>query len=714
MMPPQVFAPAVVAMVAVAISAVGWGASHVAGSSASNIALHAPYQLDPRPNYDRSMGPKGTELTDGELAAGSFWTSGRSVGWSWRSPVSVVIDLKRVHAVERVRVHTGANTTVGIRYPSQVFVFGGNRAGRFDLLGSSAFARDRDDPERPTTRFVEISFPSRKIDSIVVVAFARGNLIYLSEIEAFAASSGTELPGALGSLRDVRDAAIRERRAAAERVGPLPSGPDKARRWAMPLHASENPIGGKTGEAGAGCTIKRIEPWGTGGPASPTGAQDIQLGTDAPLVATISGADHAAWRIDNWSSRDARVTATSTPDASSAVEVRALSHVQALDLGWVADVAAPFAGTMLPPRSRMLLLADVRPSIAGDLRARISLTCGEIREEIALRTIGLASDTTPLHGTLWSYLHEPAHKPVASALACDAGFHARHGVDTAVVHPAALIDAGRERPGNLLRQYFRKFRTTPRLLLFMDIKSRPWPYRAMADEQAVRWLADWWRWVEENARAENVEGELLLFPVDEAGRGDLAGLTRFRELVKQASIGARIYATIDNADVAGRLDWVEVRQLLEPALAASRSAAGRERHLYGTGDDGRLLSPHRYYRAQGWKAFSMRLDGVGVWSSWDGTGLASPQTGWNPFGAEERDFGLVYVGADGCGWPSRRLLAWRRGIEENRILRHCAAHISAAAMRRIEEISTGSGSSLSATAVIAEVATACAGRGIPQ
>lgn len=668
-----------------------------------NVALGRSYRLDPAPNYEWALGKRQTELTDGQAASGSFWTNGQSVGWSWRSPALVTLDLAAVRAVDHVRIQTGANTSVGIRYPAQLLVFGGDGGGHFGLLGASDLHRDRDDPSKAETRFIDIRFPARKVKQLVVVAFARGSLLYLSEIEAYAAATGAELAPTLGSIPAVRGAAIRHRREAIERLAePRPLGPSKAQRWAMPLADSDlaSPSGSND-TAGRGCEVMPVSPWAE----ERTAADSDAAGN---LVTLAGGRGFAAWRIVNRSAQDAEVRIAVDAPAALEVRLQALAYAQALNYAWVPDVVVPFQATTVPAQTAVIALAEVHPRVAQEHGAVVTITCNGAPFASRLHVTALAEDPgiPALHGNLWSYLHEPQHAVVAKAVQCAPDFHARYGVDTVVVHPNALLDAGRGRPGNLLRTYLRAYKNARRVLLFMDIKSRPWAFLRLEADKAAAALQDWWQWVQKVAQGEGVTGELLLYPVDEPGTGDIARLESFRALVMKAGVQARIYATVDSKEIAAKLAWLDVMQIVDPARNAPNGAGRTQLELYAAVPEGRLLPVEGYYRAQGWMAFRLGLAGVGVWASWDGTGVADPGTGWMPFGADDRDFALIYSGADGCGLPSRRLLAWRRGIEENRILRQCAQRMPKGEVDRIVAAASKEGGK-SLTQALAEVAAAC-------
>lgn len=695
------------ALLMLGAAAPSWKAGANAAQGA-DLLLGVPYRLDPPPNYEAAMAPAGTELTDGNVGQGRIWTSGAAAGWSWRMPVTATFDLARPAAVDHVRVHTASGTSAGVHKPSQILVFGGDGAGGFGFLGASALGSDLDDSATAATAAIDIRFPPTRVKQLVVVVFARGAFVFMSEVEAFGgAGAGRALSEILPDMAAVlKSATERRAEAIAALPGPRPAGPDLAHRWAMPLAAGTGGV-----EAAAGCTAERIDPWSgaTAAPDEGGGAAAF----DAPLAALAGGRDYAAWRIVNRSQADMPVRVGAAATGAVATRVFALAHAQALNRAWVPDVVEPFGGATLPARSAMLVLVEAAPAAAGRFELRTSIACGgdDMRETLPLTAVAADPAVPPLHGNLWTYLHQPDHVPVAQALACDPGFLARYGVDTVVVHPDALRGDDAQAAA-LLSRYFDAYRGAARVLLWMDIKMRHWDFVGMPDEEAAQWLRGWWARVTAAAREAGVQGELLLYPIDEPKPSDLPAMRHFRQLAREAGIDAPVYATLEKRSLL-LLPWVDRAQLLHPSALDLRLAAVLAGHggfeSYDTREDARLLSPDGYYRRQGWDAYALGLAGVGVWSAWDGTGLASPRTGWDPFtGNRERDFGIIYAAPDGCAWPSLRLLAWRRGMEENRLFRQCAGRLPAGRVDGVVQAAMDDGLATAQQAVVS-TAQECAG-----
>ncbi len=659
-----------VAMLIIASATSGYFQDAMANDTVQkNVALSRPYKVEPAPNYETAQVDNGGILTDGKDGYWWFWRNGTSLGWSWRTSVTVSIDLQKPVAISHVQVQAGAKKSGEAYYPSQIFVYGGDGTGHYVFLGATGLQRDRESPSSGTLRNFSIRFPPHMVRKLVVLTFARGAFIWLSEIKAFGIDSGAEIAGKSAdnftSIDMVRaDATLRRRKAIAALPIPKPMGPEISRRWTMPISNLATKANG-TGQTG--CKITRIDPW------SEKPKQDSPITEGAKLLALKGGYDHLAFRISNYSDTVSNIRVVSAEWKNGALSWYALAHAQALDYSWVPDVVVPFKGGVLPPRSSMVIVGEVTPHYTGHERITFNIACADQSSEfdVAVQSIAPHEDVPPLHGNLWTYLHQPTHASINRALTCDSKFLEKFGINTVVVHPDALLDKDGERPTDLLKRYLRAYHNAPRVLLFMDVKMRPWAFRKMPDSKAAQTLRAWWQWLQRIAEEEKVTGELILYPIDEPQPKDVPLLLRTRDLFRQAGIKARVYSTVEHK-AARLLTSLDILQLHRPSHPWRSVLKVSELHGYDTRHDGKLLSINNYYRMQGWRAFELSLTGIGIWSAWDSSGLSDPKSGWNPFvGKRERDFGLVYASPKGCGWPSRRLIAWRRGLEENRILRTC-------------------------------------------
>lgn len=674
-------------------------ASGVQAAPGENLALKQRYALSSTPNYAGATDDARTLLTDGDRGTrNGFWNNGTTLGWMWRPPVAVTLNLADTAAVDRVRVYSAGRRTGDAFLPSMLLAYGATGSGEFGFLGATPPLSASSTPQASTVRAFDIRFEPRTLSRVVVVSFPGGPYQWLSEIEVRAAeSSGARRADGMLAVDEVlRDATRRRREAIAALPGRNPTGPALTRRWAMPL---ENGF-----RTASGCTIERIEPWSDDPP------KESRVDLDAPLIVAPGGIDYVAYRITNAGEASRAVSVGGKGRAVANITWHALAHVRARNYAWVADVVTSFSEFALPARSTMVVFAKVSALASHTHEISLEVGCGErkLSQRLQLRVVPSAAAVDRLYGTLFVYTHEKPHSHVARAMTCDPEFLARYAIDSQVVHPNALLDDGRSRPTALLARYFSEYRNARRLLLFMDVKTRPWAFKYQPDQaKAIQSLRRWWDWVRRLASAAGVQGEIVLFPVDEAEPADVPLVLRTRDLLRRAGITAPLYATVGNRSVVMMLADLEIVQLHTPNKLLRSALGDVEVHSYFTRYDARLLSPNSYYRLQGWQAFELGLSGVGFWSLWDTSAAADPASGWDIFnGQVERDYGAFYQAEDGCGLASRRLLAWRRGIEENRLLRACTGD-RMVGERRTVGAAHGRGSSAQLRSTLEKVTTDC-------
>lgn len=649
-----------------------------AAGTPKNLVLGISYTIDAPPNYATARVDSGTLLTDGSSGRGAFWRNSSSLGWMLRSP-TLLFKLRQSATLDHVRISAGSSPSTEIFVPSYMAVYGGDGTAGYQFLGAAPLHRDVDNSKTNEMYDVEVAVSARSVKEVVVVTLARGAYVFLSEVEVFGsegdAGQTSALRPNLASLEMVKGDARERRRQAIARLPGAPTGPDIARRWSLPLAAVKpaGPSSRSSAEAGSDCLIERIEPW------SDQMGREETISPSAPLVMLAGGMDTAAFRLTNRSPQGAAARLATQSNSPVAVRTYALAHVQALSYAWIPDVLAPFDAGDVAAGSQMILLAQISSGEAGAGRVDIAVSCGGRTQffDVPLRVVADDPAVPPLHGNLWAYVHQRSHAPVAGALACDKDFLNRYGADTAVVHPSALIGKEGERPTELLTRYLRDYRKAKRILLFMNVKLPLWKFKVMNDEAAVEWFRNWWLWVEDVARQSGTTGELVLYPIDEPDLSDIPLLLRTLSVLRRAGVMARSYATV-GAKSALLLRSLDILQFHRPNVLWKTMLGGVSLESYDTRHDARLQSVNNYYRRQGWQAYQLGLDGVGIWSLWDSIGASDPASGWSPFLEErEKDWGMLYLGPDGCGWPSRRLAAFQRGVEENRILRLCTRRLGA-------------------------------------
>ncbi len=85
-----------------------------------NIARGAKYVVSPKPTYQHCTDPgDATQLTDGQLTEGYFWTQEGTVGWRGAQHVTITVDLGRIEPIAGVSFRTAAGMA-GVFWPAAI------------------------------------------------------------------------------------------------------------------------------------------------------------------------------------------------------------------------------------------------------------------------------------------------------------------------------------------------------------------------------------------------------------------------------------------------------------------------------------------------------------------------------------------------------------------------------------------------------------------
>ncbi|MEZ5899210.1 MAG: hypothetical protein R3D51_06910 [Hyphomicrobiaceae bacterium] len=616
-----------------------------------NIAPSAPYTLTPPPNYDLATGRWDKVLNDERRA--NHWVGSKAVGWYWRSPIIYRQEFQSPTPIKSVELGTfqGSQSEVGI--PANAFVYAKSPNGRWVYLGDATEVASSSDGAQTA----KLSFPPVNASSVLIVIFRSAPYLILDEVRIVAGSTADPKRTETVVADALDDAVMRRRIYAVQRAGTEPLGGDPASKIAWP-------IANVGAEAGA-CRITQIAPLTESAPADIAAAKASSIRS----IHAVDGWLEGLVRIENTSTLPLVVKfGDSSVEGVEAPETLVAQYVLGLDYKWRADVLVPTSSFTLPPHSMGLALLKARVIKAGPIHAAIKLSCGNGVQNI--RVEGRAVDLSPKDrpfGTTWSYLKGPAR----NLPRCGAKIDADAWIDTAVVDSAALLPRQAGRTSALLRTYLRTFASSRRLLLFMDVTDPSW----VKDEgpQFEEQLKTWWLWVSKAIREEGYSGEVMFYPVDEGRGASIDRLNAAAEILRRIAPSIPVYATIDdiNAAYAARID---APQYLDRILTRHppRPEGDHAPQIYATESYAKTLGLSSYYRRLSWLAFGEGWEGAGVWSMWDSNGAERPSLGWSDFGGSERDFGLIYADKGGCPLPSRRLMAFQRGLEDFSLLRMCS------------------------------------------
>lgn len=649
-------------------AAVAWLVAHTCIATAAplppegtNVAPLAPYSLTPKPNADYAPEKTGRELTDGVRSFGRFWSNGLSVGWEKRSPIIFRQTYPTETPIKSVEIGTGKNARSMIALPSHALVYAAGDNGRFAFIGDARGEWKSDKTVADGVASLSLQFESVMVRHVVIVLFRdNSSFLFLDEVKILSFESGKSLNGTLAEDQITEHAVAWRRSQSFVRAGPGPLGSNPSERRAWPL--TQSVALARTQR----CSATRISPWVEGT------AKEI---LNAPAVASIpslhvpGGWLVAAFRIENNTQHEQIIDVEyASAEGVDAPKTSVVSYVLGLDYEWRADVVEKVDRVPLPAGSFALLLIEAPISKAGELRLGTTIECGHDRISVELtgRSIPIASQARP-YGNLWSYLTGP----VARTPSCWSSFHQDSGVNTAVVNETALNRRLNRNAEAFLRTYLRAFSNSTRLLLYMEMTDSTW-LQSDSETELEAELSEWWSWVSNVIKQEKYSGEVVLYPIDEAKPGQVQRLNMIARVFRRIAPGIPLYGTVDDVSVleSADLDIMQVLERVVPSIPP-HIVQQKELHLYSTRPLTKTLSVSNHYRRLSWTAFGASLRGSGFWSMWDASGISSPNTGWSDFGGSERDYAAVYGSPEGCVYPSRRLLAWRRGLEDFAVLEAC-------------------------------------------
>jgi hypothetical protein len=638
------------------------------------------------PNYEltRDAGDQ-RQLFDGHLASGTMWASRDAVGWQAdQRPITVSADLRQARAISRVCVHSARRQEAGVSYPARIDVFTSADGKRFGWRGDAVGGQAGDGPYEARW-FCTPEF-NRLARFVTIVVRTRGGYFFTDEIDPrplpegkSAANVGDDTIPAAG----IQDFVLR-REALAQAASGLVAVGHAAEEAATPgsLDKVESELYRACPIAvrGAGVVAARVAPYGG---SSPFCADPVD---GNPVLSLAPGWHRAAslW-ISNGGPQAATIrlsSAVSGPAASTLrVRLLAVRSVLAAPAQMVSDPLISLDG------GEFTIPAGQGRQIWIDVQAAPGAVTGDA--EVTIAGTGMAAIVLPVHviavppgpapsTTVWGYLDA---LPIRARPAEAVRDMLDHGVTNAVL-PTAEIPWPARASGASIGDYRRfdaamaALKGHSSFLFYMGLNDPskaaagldPALFSAAWQQRFVAWVREWSsRLVRSGLRYD----QFAMYPVDEPGTEAMRDrLVLLSQLIKSADPRIRIYSTLHRPEMLNDdfIRAVDIFQLngaaLSPETVARLKRAGKTVWSYETDGGGKAADPARFYRAQGWNAFLLGLDGFGFWSYAD---AGNSGTVWDDFDDVRPDFAVVYDSPDGI-LSSRRWEAWREGVQDYRLL----------------------------------------------
>lgn len=177
-----------------------------------NIALGRPYTYTPRATYPHCSGrDDATQLTDGLLSEGYFWTQQSTVGWMRSAPVSLTIDLGEVQPIAGLSFRSAAGVA-GVRYADSIHIFTSDDAKQWWLAGDLIKLSEREHGTPANGyrihRFVVSDLNTRGRYVRLIISYFP--FTFCDEIEVYRGADellardpvGTQMPGTTAFLKE--------------------------------------------------------------------------------------------------------------------------------------------------------------------------------------------------------------------------------------------------------------------------------------------------------------------------------------------------------------------------------------------------------------------------------------------------------------------------------------------------------------------------------
>lgn len=650
-------------------------------SLAQNVALGKPYTFSDKPNYGLSSKDTSFKLlTDGNYASGRFWTSDKTVGWSGKKRVSILIDLQQESFINDVSFNTARGSEGAVFFPTNIFLFISSDDKFYSFAGDLARDSSNREGEYLVKKFT-LSNIRKTARYIKLVIVPKGSFIFCDEIEVFGGTRvktknarvmpvehiNQKVDSLLAVDQFVRSIEGSENMA----VEPGDDIDDRMKR------AKSHRFSMLTKKFVSRVTIDSISPWGK--LVYPYQPADLQT-TSFTMSTTLNGVQYRAYAITNLF-KDARKFTCSVEGntiAGASVEIFIVNHVVGgNDLQQVADPLVPHIQPVnLEAGESAIFLIRTKGLKQGLWKKKIKIRSDSYDSEIALNIHvpehGLSPDSLSLNAVNWAYFDNPMLSDRKKQAKADLF---QHHINTFVIPPQQLPF---ENNGGAKKyeDYLGNLGPARRVFLFMNVKSdicRSGFKHAkfMTDDWNAQFIK-WYQSVVASSLSFGItESQLYVYPFDEVADADIEPFVKFLNWLKSNHPNIKTFATINSEKgVRALIPLLTIAQVSDEKRLLDILPADRKNvWIYSAKPMAQSLSPYLDYRLMGWRAFYHNYHGIGFWNYADyskGTvrkALLSEFDGYN-----SNNFSVIYNGPGYSIISSRRWEAFQLGIEDYELL----------------------------------------------
>ncbi len=623
--------------------------------------------IQPEPNYKLSKSASDIdELSDKEINNYPIWTKKSSVGWQFKTPVRMHIDLNtkcQKSASGILRIHTARGTHAGVNLPRRVDVYSKVDSERYQHvkainINNSLFS-DR------KNHWVEVQ-ASEVSDGLFVVVHADGQFIMIDEIEFKLTACSSE--GIFSIENSILASDITK-----DSIHKLKTSLNKKVMLDVD-HLKKNNI-----------YIWEAPAWerlSGDFPKSDNNNNHISVVAVKGEYESFSMGLLSTYTLP----KNIEVAVIETDEV---VNVRNLTSIVTSNGERVWDPLIPIKGNtvLLKPGEKQYLWFTINTNTLEPGFHEVMLKINNVDSGFEFNKvveIEIIADSTKRPDdpqvVTWSYSHDVPMKLNITAAIND---QTDHGVNTFVIHPSK-IPHPLKRKGwndveiNKLFKEMQYYKGKGLILLHLG-----WPYwlgeisesELMSKKELI---IDWIKFLNDKLNDFGMNPkEWALYPVDEPIGEEMEFLKTISPWIKSVDADIQIYAN----PIQTKSNSVKIKDLKylnkyidfwQPSLKFAKnngfvffSKLNKDWWTFG-GPGSPVKSAMPYvYRKLSWDAWDIGAKGIGFWSYSD----TKNSSAWDDFDGVRPDWAVVYESNEGPV-SSRRWEAFRDGVEDFKLLIH--------------------------------------------
>lgn len=647
-------------------------------------ALTKILEITPAPNYDKRSYPNAAELlTDNVIAAHPMWLEiNKTVGWSWVTPVALRLNNPSSSKNQVLKLHSACRTKASANLPHRIDVYSGSKA-QWIHSGELQIPAGCEDE----MRWLNVNF-SNLGPELYVIMHSNGGFLFSDELKIEISTEESTADRAELKIAD-----------ASKVVDTLNNDGIARLKTAM-----NTPIVPKEiANAPAGVSIAQEDPWLSFASGNKKVlAQSVNLQAKGLDFETES----LAVAVANNSSTVFQSTIKNSCPAG-AVSLFEVMPVKANNGVLAYDPLVPLANNTLTvkPNTLSYLWLKVKLSKLAIGTTNCLLFLNGLSINLAADVVQSNNPPNDLKVAVWGY---DTDKPIWSNPEQAMQALREVPVNVQVIPPHEMPDinnAAEMQAGNpqstLFENTVNRFKPGSTLLLFTAWQKGQVTVEGLRSKGAdYQKLTAWLTGIERILNKAGVSNaQWALYPFDEPDKiEDMELIIAVAKAAKTYNPKINIYANPIGYEVSKAAKLKELHDTVDfwqpdfrtassPSNKFALSSSKNWWIYHNTESPTKAMIPLSDYRLIAWRALALGASGIGTWSFSD----TSNSSAWDDFdGKSGADWAMVYEGSGGSIVSSRRWEAFKKGVDDYRLIKLSKAALptlaSVTGLRETQEV----------------------------